>query len=470
MSFSVVILAAGQGRRMRSTLPKVLHCIAGIPILERIISTVKKLKPQQIIVVYGHEGAQLKEKLAHHFDLLWAHQAEQLGTGHALRQALPLVGAVKQLLVLPGDVPFIAQETLEKFIAGNSGNSGLNRELDLGLVTAQVENPSGLGRILRDEKGQIVQVVEEKDATLSQKEIREISAGIWLFPKDPLQRWVSQLTQDNAQREYYLPQVLVAALQEGAKITSFSPPNSIEILGVNDKVELASLERLYQKQQAVYFMQQGVTIYDPHRFDLRGQLTVGEEVTIDVNVVFEGEVQLGNRVSIGPNVVIKNAILQDGVQVLANTLIEGAVIAEQCCVGPFARIRPGTELLPNARVGNFVELKKAKVGRKSKINHLSYIGDAVLGEEVNIGAGTITCNFDGEAKHQTIIGDRVFIGSDTQLIAPLTIGEGATVGAGTTVAKDIPANQLMHNRVEHRKVENWARETKTKSEPDTRNS
>lgn len=448
MGFSVVILAAGQGLRMRSTLPKVLQPLGGLPLLERIILTVRKLTPEQIVIVYGAQGDKLKEALAHIPNLVWVHQAEQRGTGHAVLQALPYLSDVQKVLILNGDVPLISEQTLSLFLEKT-------KEHNLGLITANIQNPRGLGRILRDARNKLIGIKEEKDATDDEKQITEINTGIWSVSKTRLSSWLPQLTAENAQQEYYLTDILLSAQRENETVVSMLPNANHEILGVNDKLELAALERVYQNIEAAKLMQQGVTLFDPNRFDLRGEVKVGQDVCIDINVVLEGNVQLGNRTSIGPNVVIKNSIIHEDVQILANSHIDGAIIGAGSTVGPFARIRPGTELAPNVKIGNFVEIKQANVGPGTKINHLSYIGDAKLGRDVNIGAGTITCNYDGKNKHQTIIGDEVFIGSDTQLVAPINIGDGVLIGAGTTVIKDIPPHQLVHNRVLYRNVENW---------------
>lgn len=447
MNLSVVILAAGQGQRMYSALPKMLHTLAGVPLLERVIDTVKKLNPSQVVVVYGHKGDQVKEKLGSIPEVLWVEQLEQKGTGHATLQALPhLTG--DRVLILNGDVPLISEFTLKQFLSALTENT-------LGLITAFVDKPEGLGRIVRDPLGQFLKVVEEKDASHDEKNIREINTGIWCVAKRDLEVWLPKLSTQNAQQEYYLPDILKFAYLEKRPTFTFFPQTFWEVLGVNNQNELATLERYVQEQQAQQLMKAGVKIIDPKRFDLRGEVKAGQDVEIDVNATLIGSIVLGDRVKIGPNVMITNSILKEDVQILANSVIEGALIEAGCTVGPFARLRPQTELASNVRIGNFVEVKKSKVGENSKINHLSYVGDATVGKGVNIGAGTITCNYDGVNKNETIIQDNVFIGSDTQLIAPVTIGEGATVGAGTTVIKDVPAHALMHNRIEHRLVNDW---------------
>ncbi len=459
MSFSVVILAAGQGIRMRSTLPKVLQPLGGMPLLERILLTVRKLTPHRIIIVHGSQGEKLKQALAHFPDLFWVQQDQQLGTGHAVRQALPEVGEVEKVLILNGDVPLISEETLTEFLEKT-------KKYNIGLVTAKVENPEGLGRILRDDNNHIIGNIEEKDASPAEKQINEINTGIWNVSKTKLKSWLPQLTAYNAQKEYYLTDILQFAFKENEPIASLSPRANYEILGVNNKVELAALERQYQLLEAEKLMLQGATLLDPHRFDKRGEVTIGQDLTIDINVILEGKIELGNRLHIGPNVVIKNSIIHDDVHILANSHIDGAVIGSGCSIGPFARIRPGTALANDVKVGNFVEIKQTVVDSGSKINHLSYIGDATVGRNVNIGAGTITCNYDGKLKHKTTIGNEVFIGSDTQLIAPVTVGDGVLIGAGTTVTKDIPANQLIHNRIQHRSVDNWKQKNQANNTQD----
>lgn len=456
MSLSVVILAAGQGQRMYSSLPKVLHTLAGIPLLERVITTVKKLNPAQVVVIYGHKGDELKARLGSLPDVQWVEQREQKGTGHAALQALPhLLG--DRILILNADVPLISETTLKQFLESLTSNT-------LGLITAFVDKPQGLGRIVRDASGQFLKVVEEKDATLDEKNIREINTGIWCVAKQDLETWLPKLSTQNAQQEYYLPDILKFAYLEKRPIFTFFPQSFWEVLGTNDQSELAALERHVQAEQAQQLMKAGVRIYDPKRFDLRGEVKAGRDVEIDVNVVLVGTVVLEDRVKIGPNVMITNSTIEHDTEILANSVIEGAVVGAYCTIGPFARLRPETKLARDVKIGNFVEVKKSDVGTGSKINHLSYVGDADIGKDVNIGAGTITCNYDGVHKHKTVIHDHVFIGSDTQLVAPVTIGSGATVGAGTTVVKDVPAEALVHNRIEHRVVNAWSKGKKQKSQ------
>lgn len=448
MNLSVIILAAGRGVRMYSTLPKVLHPIGGTPILERILLTVSQLNPRQVIAVYGKQGDQLKSALRDHKNLEWVLQAEPLGTGHAAQQALPSIADVDRVLILYGDTPLITKETLRRLLDATPKNA-------LGLMTVSVAEPTGFGRILRDANGKLTRIVEEKDTTAEEKKIKEINAGFFVVPRSYLQKWLPQLKTHNTQQEYCLPDIVTMANQDNVPIVTISPQSEWEVVGINDKVQLAQMERRHQQSEAEKLMLQGVTILDPMRFDLRGSLTVGKDVVIDINVIIEGEVTLGDQVKLGPNVTLKNTIIESGTEILANSIIEDATIGNACRIGPFARIRPGTVLAENVHVGNFVEVKKSTVGKKSKINHLSYVGDATVGQEVNVGAGTITCNYDGKQKHQTIIGDRVFIGSNTQLIAPVTVGTEATVGAGTTVSRDVPARALVHNRIERTVIANW---------------
>lgn len=453
MSYAVIILAAGKGLRMRSSIPKVLHPIGGMPMIEHVIKTAQSLAPQKIVIVYGYQGEQLKAALAHYPDLIFVEQKEQQGTGHAVLQALPFMEGNKKVLILCGDAPLIQPETLQQFIQTAEESRAM-----IGVVTAKPYLPTGFGRIIRDKKGQIERIVEEKDASPAEKEITEINTGIFWVATQKLQEWLPQLTTTNTQKEYYLTDIIALAITEKLPIASTLLASSMEALGINDKQQLAMLERIYQAGQAQQLMQQGATVMDPSRLDIRGQVTVGKDVSIDINVILQGKVILEDNVNIGPNVMIKDSIIQKGAEILANSVIEEATIGPHSIVGPFARVRPGTLLGEHAKIGNFVEIKNAKIGEGSKINHLSYVGDAIVGQAVNIGAGVITCNYDGKNKHQTVIGNRVFIGSDVQLIAPITIGEGVTIGAGTTVVKDVPANVLIHNQIQHRMVEKVKKE------------
>lgn len=452
MPLSIVILAAGQGKRMRSNTPKVLHAIGGTPMLERVVNVATGFAPDSIYVVHGFGGDLLKQRL-NHLAVEWVEQTEQLGTGHAVSQALPWIPDDHQVLVLYGDVPLITRSTLHELL--------MAAPLDgLGLVTAEVNNPRGLGRILRDKKDRIKAIVEEKDASRQQKLIKEINSGIIYAPSYHLKRWLPRLHADNQQGEYYLTDVVSMAVADGVHIETVMPERQEEIMGVNDRAQLMHLERYFQTRVANRLMESGVTVMDPKRFDLRGDIEVGSDTTIDINVIIEGRVKLGSRVHIGPNVVLRNATIGDDTTILANSIVDEAKIGEHCSVGPFARIRPGTELADKVKVGNFVEIKKSKLAEGSKANHLSYIGDATIGQQVNIGAGTITCNYDGVNKYQTVIEDGVFIGSNTALIAPVTVGAGATVGAGSTINKDVPAEQLTLARSKQVTIPGWQKPKK----------
>lgn len=453
MGLSVIVLAAGQGKRMHSDLPKVLHPIAGKPLLEHIVQSVLTLKPEQVIVVHGYEGALVKESLKH-YKLDWVEQSEQLGTGHAVKCALPLLKEHNQVLILCGDVPLIGQDTLENLC------QAVENEDEMALLVAQVDDPAGYGRIIRDSSKKVIAIVETKDAKPEQYRINEINAGVYLVPGQLLKRWLPALKNQNAQKEYYLTDIVKMAVSESIAIVTGEPSDVFEIQGVNDRLQLAELERIYQGQQAQALMEQGVTLADPNRFDLRGEVSVGKDVFIDVNVILEGKVSIGDRCTIGPNTVLKNVNLGEGVRIEAFSHIEEAVIADAAVIGPYARLRPGSDIRAGARVGNFVEVKKSVIGKHSKVNHLSYIGDAELGESVNIGAGTITCNYDGVNKFKTIIGDRVFIGSDSQLVAPVEIGADAFIGAGSTITKDAPAGQLTVSRAKQVTIAGWKKPEK----------
>lgn len=445
MSFSIIILAAGQGKRMQSNLPKVLHTIGGVPMVEHVIKTAETLAPKNILVVYGNQGEKLKAALSHHTNLIFVEQPEPKGTGNAVLNALPYLNEEEKVLILCADTPLISPPILQDFIRTTD-------DAELGILTAHAFPPAGLGRIIRDPKNQLIRIVEEKEASPEEREITEFNTGVYWVSTQKLRAWLPKLTCSNAQQEYYLTDIVPLALQENLEVRTFLTPSSTEVLGINDKQQLAVIERIYQISQAQNLMDKGVTVVDPARLDVRGKVHIGKDVRLDINVILEGEVTLEEGVNIGPNVIIKNAILKKGTEVLANSIIDGASIGPYASVGPFARIRPGTVLHEKAKVGNFVEIKNANIGESTKVNHLSYIGDAVLGKHVNIGAGTITCNYDGQHKYQTIIGDYAFIGSDTQIVAPITIGEGVTVGAGTTVLKDVPSYHLIHNIIQQRNV------------------
>ncbi len=452
MDISVVILAAGKGTRMRSAMPKVLHHVADKPLVEHVINTAHALGAKDVYVVYGHGGEQVPETLSH-LDVKWVLQAQQLGTGHAVEQALGGIPDDHLVLVLYGDVPLTRVDTLSELINVSTAGS-------LGLLTVKLDDPTGYGRIVRDGAGKVGQIVEHKDASEEQKLITEVNTGILAAPCAELKGWLSRLENSNSQGEFYLTDVIEMAVEQGLAVNTVSPSQPEEVLGVNNKKQLAELERFYQRQAADALMAAGVTLRDPARFDLRGNLVCGQDVVIDVNVVIEGEVSLGDGVEIASNCVIKNATIGDNVKLLPNTVVEDATIGSGCKVGPFARLRPGAALVGGNHVGNFVEIKKATVGQGSKVNHLSYIGDAELGAGVNIGAGTITCNYDGANKHLTRIGDNVFVGSCSQLVAPVVIKDGVTIGAGSTITKDVPPDVLALTRAKQIVIEGWKRPQK----------
>jgi len=452
MGLSIIILSAGKGKRMRSDLPKVLHKLAGKTLLEHVYVSASRLESREIHVVYGFGGQQVPEALSH-LEVNWIEQEKQLGTGHAVKLAISSVPDADTVLILFGDVPLITYETLQRLV-DSSKESGFS------LLTSYLDDPTGYGRVIRDDKDDIVKITEEKDATDEERSICEINTGVMAVKGQTLKGWLKDLDSSNAQGEYYLTDIIETAASEKIIVNSINPESITEIHGINNRAQLAEIERYYQLVQAHHLMRHGVTIMDPARFDLRGDLEMGQDIYIDVNVVLEGSVSIGNNVSIGPNCFINNADIEDGVTILPNCVIENAVIGKHCRIGPFARIRPDTRLAEDVHIGNFVELKKANVGTGSKINHLSYIGDSDIGKNVNIGAGTITCNYDGTNKHTTKIGDNVSIGSDAQLIAPVSIGNGATIGAGTTVTKDVKANTLITNKVEHKVDKDWKRPEK----------
>ena len=450
---SVVILAAGKGTRMYSDLPKVLHLLAGKPMVQHVIDAAKVLNAQQINLVYGHGGDLLKSTLDD-ASLNWVLQAEQLGTGHAMQQAAPHFADDEDILMLYGDVPLISVDTLRRLQSAKP-------EGGIGLLTVKLDNPTGYGRILR-QQGAVVGIVEQKDASAEQLAINEINTGILIANGADMKRWLSKLTNNNAQGEYYITDIIALAHREGRSIEAVHPARISETDGVNNRLQLSTLERVYQAEQAEKLLLAGVMLLDPARFDLRGTLQHGRDVVIDTNVILEGNVTLGNRVKIGAGCVIKNSVIADDCEISPYSVVEDAELAAACTIGPFARLRPGSELAEGAHVGNFVELKKARLGKGSKAGHLSYLGDAEIGEGVNIGAGTITCNYDGANKFKTIIGDNVFVGSDTQLVAPVTVASGATIAAGTTVMKDITADDLVYNRKEQNHKSGWQRPVKKK--------
>jgi len=453
MQITTIILAAGKGTRMRSELPKVMHKIAGKSLLEHVYQTSKQIPGNAIKVVIGHGADFIREKLSY-LDVCWVEQLEQLGTGHAVQQAAGQIGDDDIVLVVYGDVPLLKFSTLQNLL-------GLSSQESLALLTVNLDNPTGYGRIIRDENGRVQKIVEQKDATPSELAITEVNTGIMAVNGQKLKKWLAQLGNNNAQGEYYLTDVVAMAATDGVLVSTCQPQTGNEVLGVNNRLQLSGLERLFQQGQAEMLMEQGVTLRDPLRFDLRGTITqLGQDIEIDVNVILEGEIKLGNNVSIGANTQIKNAVIGDNVEIFANCVIEDAVVGANSRIGPFARLRPGTVLAKEAHIGNFVELKNAIVAENSKINHLSYIGDANVGSHVNIGAGTITCNYDGVNKSRTVIGDGAFIGSNSQLVAPVTVGANATIGAGSTITKDCPDNQLTLARSKQVTLSGWQRPVK----------
>jgi bifunctional UDP-N-acetylglucosamine pyrophosphorylase/glucosamine-1-phosphate N-acetyltransferase len=454
-TLEIVILAAGKGTRMRSELPKVLHEVGGAPLLKHVIDCAQALGASATHVVYGHGGERVRERLAD-TPVNWVLQADQRGTGHALQQAIPAVANDARVLVLYGDVPLISPATLRQLLDAAAAG--------VGLLTAELPDGAGYGRIMRDTAGRVVRIVERKDATAAELAVREINTGFLTAPAQRLKHWLSQLRNDNAQGEYYLTDVIALAVADGVPIATRQPQHLWEILGVNSKQELAQLERIYQHRRAEELMSQGVTLRDPARIDVRGSLSCGRDVVIDVNCVFEGKVELADGVTIGPNNWLRDVRIGARSQVLPNCVLEESAVGADCRIGPFARIRPGTVVADSAHVGNFVEIKKSEIGSGSKVNHLSYVGDATVGAQVNIGAGTITCNYDGANKHRTVIGNQAFIGSNTALVAPVTIGAGATVGAGSVITKDAPAGELTLTRAEQKTRPGWKRPVKKKQD------
>jgi bifunctional UDP-N-acetylglucosamine pyrophosphorylase/glucosamine-1-phosphate N-acetyltransferase len=452
MNLNVVILAAGQGKRMHSNLPKVLHPIAGKALVQHVIDTARSLSPNRLCVVYGHGGDAVRAALSA-ADLAWALQEPQLGTGHAVQQALPHIAEDGVTLVLYGDVPLTRPETLKRLLAAAQSS--------LAVLTVELANPSGYGRIVRNAAGHVLRIVEQKDASPEERAIREVNTGIMAIPTARLAGWLAGLSNNNAQGEYYLTDVIAAAVAEGVPVVATQPQDEWEVLGVNSKVQLAELERVHQQRIAHDLLESGVRLADPARIDVRGSLTCGRDVVIDVNCVFEGEIELADAVDIGPNCVLKNVKIGAGARIAAFSHLEDAVVGPDCIIGPYARLRPGSELGPEVHIGNFVEIKNSKIAARSKANHLAYIGDARIGERVNVGAGTITCNYDGANKHLTVIEDDAFIGSDTQLVAPVTVGRGATLGAGTTLTKDAPPDALTVSRAKQMSLAGWQRPVKT---------
>lgn len=453
MSLDIVILAAGQGTRMRSALPKVLHPVAGNSMLGHVIHSARQLSPQSIHVVIGHGADVVREQLAAD-DLNFVLQDKQLGTGHAVAQAVPVLSA-DTVLILYGDVPLIEVATLQRLLT-------LVNDQQLGLLTVNLDDPSGYGRIVRDAEHRVSAIVEHKDATDAQKAIKEGNTGILAVPGKRLAEWLSRLSNNNAQGEYYLTDVIAMAVNDGLTVATAQPQDAVEVQGANDRKQLAELERHYQLREGRRLMALGVTLRDPARFDVRGEVTVGRDVMIDVNVILEGRVVIEDDVSIGPNCVIKDSTLRKGAVIKANSHLDGAIVGEAADAGPFARLRPGSVLGPRAHVGNFVELKNAEMGEGAKAGHLSYLGDAVIGARTNIGAGTITCNYDGANKHKTVLGEDVFIGSNNSLVAPVDISSGATTAAGSTINQDVAAEQLAVARARQRNIDGWKRPVKSR--------
>lgn len=451
MSLDIVILAAGQGTRMRSALPKVLHPVAGKSMLEHVLDTARQLQPKSIQVVIGHGAEAVRERLAAD-DLSFVLQVEQLGTGHAVAQALPALSA-ERVLILYGDVPLIEVETLQRLLQQVGPQQ-------LGLLTVDLLDPTGYGRIVRDDQSVVQAIVEHKDATPAQRAICEGNTGILAVPGKRLADWLGRLSNSNAQGEYYLTDVIAMAVADGLVVATEQACDEMEVLGANDRMQLAQLERHYQYRAARRLMAQGVTLRDPARFDVRGEVTVGRDVLIDINVILEGRVVIEDNVQIGPNCVIKDSTLRSGAIVKANCHLDGAELGHGADCGPFARLRPGTVLGAKAHVGNFVELKNAQLGAGAKAGHLSYLGDAIIGARTNIGAGTITCNYDGANKFKTIMGEDVFIGSNSSLVAPLVLGDKTTTGAGSVITADVPANTLAVGRAKQRNIDGWKRPTK----------
>lgn len=451
---NVVILAAGKGTRMYSDLPKVLHPLAGRPLLEHVLQIAHGLDPRKITVVYGF-GGELVPQTINDNSITWALQAEQKGTGHAVQQALPYLDIEAVALILLGDVPLIELETCRKVV--HRAMQG-----ELAMLTMEKADPSGYGRIVRDDEGRVRGIVEHKDASEKQRAIREVNTGIMAVPVQLLSGWLEKLTNNNQQGEYYLTDIVAMAVADGINVGSVHVKHEHEAMGVNSKSELAQAERIYQRRFADQLLNQGVTLADPMRLDVRGSLHCGRDVAIDVNCLFEGHVELKDGVRIGANCVIRDSVIENGVQIAPFSHVDGALIGRESRIGPYARIRPGSELEEHVHIGNFVEIKNSQIDRESKINHLSYVGDSTVGKDVNVGAGTITCNYDGVNKHRTVIGDGAFIGSGTELIAPVEVGAGATIAAGSTITRNAPAGELSLSRGKQITISGWKRPEKKK--------
>jgi len=452
LSLSIIILAAGQGKRMNSDKPKVLNLLAGKPLLTHVCETAIKIEHREIYIVYGCGGEQVRDSLKNS-QVTWVKQEEQLGTGHAVQQVLPSIPKTDDILILYGDVPLINETSLTKLVKA-AADTGFS------LLTAYFDEPYGYGRIVRDSSDNIVAIIEEKDATEEQQSICEVNAGFMVIKSEALNSWINSLNNKNKQNEYYLTDIVAMAVKDNIKVSPVLAESIIEVQGINTRAQLSEAERYYQTVQAYHLMDEGVGIADPSRFDLRGELEIGSDNEIDVNVVMEGRLKLGNNISIAPNCLIKDTIIGDNVKIFANSVIENSIIGNDCRIGPFARIRPDSILDDHVHVGNFVEIKKSSLGKRTKANHLSYIGDAEIGNDTNIGAGVITCNYDGANKHKTSIGDNVFVGSDAQLIAPVRIDDGSTIAAGATITKNVDSNSLAISRAEQKSVPSWERPKK----------
>ncbi len=450
----VAILAAGKGTRMNSKLPKVLHTIGGNSLIEHVINRAKQLNCEKIHLIYGFGGEQLKKAITDKL-ISWAEQKQQLGTAHAVQQITKNINPDNDILILYGDVPLISQSTLEQLIVAKQNSN-------LAILTAQVRQPTGYGRIVRNEKGKIEKIVEEKDASDSIKEINEINSGIMLVDGKKLIQWLAQIKNNNAQQEYYLTDIVELAVKDKEYIAAHICEDEMEIQGINNKQQLATMECEYQHQQVDILLENGVTLRDPERVDIRGKLETAMDNEIDINVIFEGQCRLGNNVKIGANSIIKNSIIGDNTTILENCLIENSIVKESCTIGPYARLRPETIMEKGSKAGNFVEIKKSTIGEGSKVNHLSYIGDTIMGKNVNVGAGTITCNYDGAYKHLTEISDNVFIGSNSALVAPISIAGNVTIGAGSTLSNNVDEECLMVVRAKARAIKFWKRPTKAK--------
>ena len=450
-ALSVVILAAGKGTRMYSDLPKVLHPIAGKPMVKHVIDTAKQLGAHNIHLVYGHGGDLMQQRLANE-PVNWVLQTEQLGTGHAMQQAAPFFADDENILMLYGDAPLITKATLEKLIAAKPDKG-------IALLTVVLDNPTGYGRILR-KNGNVVGIVEQKDANAEQLKIQEVNTGVMVSDGASFKKWLTQLDNNNAQGEYYMTDVIALANRDGCQVAAVQAADLMEVEGANNRLQLVALEQYFQQKQARELLLAGVMLLDPNSFKLRGELTHGKDVEIDMNVILKGKVRLGNRVKIGAGCVITNCDIGDDVEIKPYSVLEDASVGANAAIGPFSRLRPGAELAENTHVGNFVEIKKAQIGKGSKVNHLTYVGDAEIGKDCNIGAGVITCNYDGANKFKTIIGDNVFIGSDSQLVAPVTIESGATIGAGSTIRDDVRHDELVTTRVPQKHIQGWERPKK----------